>query len=213
MPPIAPRPSRLIRARRTEQPKVSVEDRLLAAMEALLERGQRFGSLSVEQLTEAAGISRGTFYLHFKDKGELVARLMSHIAQDIIDSGGTWFGDAAAAKPDDLRAALLGMVHTFKKHQAILSAVADLATRDEKVGAMYRELVEHLCARSRRSLAAVRKKGLSRSDATDHMADTLCTMIVDHCISAVGGLDKRGLDRLGQSLGYLGVNAVFADPT
>lgn len=212
MSPIASRPSRVARARRAEQPKVSIEDRLLTAMETLLARGQRFGTLSVEQLSEAAGISRGTFYLHFQDKGELVARLMSHIAQEIIDSGGTWFGDAAAARPEDLREALIGMVHTFKKHQAILSAVADLATSDEKVGAIYRDLIERLCAQSRRSLAAVRKKGLSRTDATDHMADTLCTMIVDHCICAVGGLDPAGLDSLARSLGYLGVNAVFADP-
>lgn len=212
MPPIASRPSRAARARRAEQPKVSIEDRLLAAMEALLERGQRFGTLSVEQLSEAAGISRGTFYLHFQDKGELVARLMSHITQELIDSGGTWFGNAAAAKPDDLREALVGMVHTFKNHQAILSAVADLAPSDEKVGAIYRDLIERLCAQSRRSLAAVRRKGLSRAGATDHMADTMCTMIVDHCIRAVGGLDPTGLDRLARSLGYLGVNAVFADP-
>ena len=212
MPPIAPRPSRVARARRAEQPKVSIEDRLLAAMEELLERGQRFGALSVEQLSEAAGISRGTFYLHFRDKGELVTRLMSHIAQEIIDSGGTWFGNAALARPEDLREALVGMVHTFKKHQAILSAVVDLAPSDEKVGAIYHELVERLCMQSRRSLAAVRRKGLSRTGASDHVADTMCTMIVDHCIRAVGGLDGPGLDRLARSLGYLGVSAVFADP-
>jgi hypothetical protein len=58
----------------------------------------------------------------------------------------------------------------------------------------------------------VRRKGLNRSGATDHMADTLCTMIVDHCIREVGDLDRAGLDRLARSLGYLGVNAVFADP-
>lgn len=212
MPPITPRPSRVARARQAEQPKVSIEDRLLTAMETLLERGQRFGTLSVEQLSSVAGISRGTFYLHFQDKGELVARLMSHIAQELIDSGGTWFGNAAAASADDLREALVGMVHTFKKHQAILSAVADLAPSDEKVGAIYRDLIERLCAQSRRSLAAVRRKGLSRPGATDHMADTMCTMIVDHCIRAVGSLDAKGLDRLARSLGYLGVNAVFADP-
>lgn len=212
MPPIAPRPSRIARARQAEKPKPSIEDRLLAAMEGLLDRGQRFGTLSVENLCEAAGISRGTFYLHFQDKGELVARLMSHIAQEIIDSGGTWFGNAAVAKPDDLRDALVGMVHTFKKHQAILSAVADLATSDERVGSIYRELVERLCTQSRRSLAAVRRKGLTRPGATDHMADTMCTMIVDHCIRTVGDLDRAGLDHLARSLGYLGVSAVFADP-
>lgn len=214
MPPIASRPSRVARARQAEQPKhqkASIEDRLLNAMESMLEKGQRFGALSVEQLSEAAGISRGTFYLHFQDKGELVARLMGHIAEEIIDSGGTWFGDAAVAGPDDLRTALVGMVHTFKKHQAILSAVSDLAQSDEKVGATYRDLVERLCAQSRRSLAAVRQKGLTRPGATDHMADTMCTMIIDHCIRVVGELDSPGLDRLAKSLGYLGVNAVFAD--
>lgn len=212
MPPIASRPSRVARARRVKQPKVSIEDRLVAAMESLLERGQRFGTLTVDQLSEAAGISRGTFYLHFRDKGELVARLMSFITQEIIDSAGTWYGNADAAGPDDLRAAVVGMVHTFKKHHVILSAVADLAPIDERVGTMYQALVDRLCAQSRRSLAVVRRKGLSRPGATDHMADTICTMIVDHCVRNVGELDATGLNRLARSLAYLGVNAVFADP-
>ena len=73
-------------------------------------------------------------------------------------------------------------------------------------------VVERPCAQSCRSLAAVRRTGLSRTGATDHMADTMCSMNVDHCIREVGGLDRTGLNRLARTLGYLGVSAVFADP-
>jgi AcrR family transcriptional regulator len=208
---IAPRPTRRTRAKLGDQPKQSIEDRLLAAMERLLEQGQRFGELSVEQLAEAAGIARGTFYLHFRDKGELVARLMSQVTEEIIASTGTWMSDADAADTPELRQALVGMVATFKKHQAILAAVNDTAPHDRNVAALYRAMVDRICAQSRVSLDAIRRKGRARPGATDDVAEVLSWMIVMYCARFVGERNGPDLDRLAETLGTISASTAFAD--
>ncbi|MCX7062476.1 MAG: TetR/AcrR family transcriptional regulator [Nevskia sp.] len=208
---IAPRPTRRTRARLGDQPKPSIEDRLLAAMERLLDQGHRFAALSVEQLTGEAGIARGTFYLHFRDKGELVARLMSQVTEEIIASTGTWMSDAHAARPPELQQALVGMVATFKKHQAILAAVNDTAPYDQTVASLYKTMVDRICAQSRVSLGIIQNKGLSRPGATDDVAEVLSWMIVMYCARFVGERNGPDLARLAESLGYISASTAFAD--
>lgn len=209
---IAPRPTRATRARRA-QPRASIEDRLLQAMERLLEQGQRFATLSVDQLAQEAGIARGTFYLHFRDKGELVARLMGQVAEELIASTGPWLNNTDSARPEDLKKALAGMVRTFKQHQAVLLAVADTAPQDATVAALYQGLVDRISESSRQALATVRRKGLSRPGATADVADTLSGMIVMYCIHSIEGREGADLDRLARSLGYIATSTAFADPS
>lgn len=213
MPRIEPRPTRRTRAKNGDQPRLSIEDRLLAAMERLLEKGHRFAALSVEQLAEEAGIARGTFYLHFRDKGELVARLMSQVTEEIIQSTGTWMSNAEDAGRPQIQEALVGMVRTFKKHQAVIAAINDTAPYDQTVADLYRKMVDEICAQSRRSLRTVKRKGLSRPGATDDVADVMSWMIVLYCARFVGERDGAELERLARSLGYIGASAAFADST
>ena len=180
-------------------------------MERLLDQGHRFATLSVDQLAQEAGIARGTFYLHFKDKGELVARLMEHITEELIDSIGTWFSHADVAQPKDLMNALSGGLRTFKKHQAILQAVADMAPHDPTVAAHYDTLLERIGALTRDSLSTIRGKGLSRPGATANVALTLSNLIVTYCVHEISRYDGAALDRLAKSLGYIAVSTAFAD--
>ena len=208
---IEQRPTRRTRAKRGGEPKLSIDDRLLGAMERLLEKGHRFGVLSVEQLTDEAGIARGTFYLHFRDKGELVARLMSHVTEELVQSTGVWMSNAEAAQSRDMQQALIGMVRSFKKHQAILAAINDMAATDEKVAALYDAMVDTICARSRKSLALVKRQGRSRPGATDDVADVMSWMVVLYCTRFVGERDGAALDKLAKSVGYICTTTAFAD--
>lgn len=205
------RPSRRVRAKQGDEPKPAIEERLLAAMERLLEKGHRFASLSVEQLTEEAGMARATFYLHFRDKGELVARLMEHVTEEIVQSTGVWLRNAEEAHRSEMHQALVGMVGTFKKHQAILAAINDTAPYDKKVAELYRMMGDTICRQSRRSLATVKRRGRSRPGATDDVADVMSWMIVLYCARFVSEREGGGLDRLARSLGYICASTAFAD--
>lgn len=74
---LEPRPTRATRERQAREKRPSIEARLLQAIERLDARGQRLASVSVEQLMEEAGMARASFYKHFKDRGELVVRLIA----------------------------------------------------------------------------------------------------------------------------------------
>ena len=124
--PLTPRPTRKTRAQRGET-KVTVEERLLAATERLLAQDHTFGSLTIEQLTTEAGMSRGTFYLHFRDKGELVARLMKVVTDEVVDSTGTWVANAEKAQRADVVSAVNGVAQTLCRQNPICFNVPTVA--------------------------------------------------------------------------------------
>ena len=54
-------------------------DRLVEAFERLLARGESFTTISVEELAREAGMARATFYLHCRNKGQLVSHAMQAV--------------------------------------------------------------------------------------------------------------------------------------
>jgi AcrR family transcriptional regulator len=63
---------------RAERRKRHTRDQIKqAALDVMAERGYR--SLTVQAITERADVGYGTFYLHFKDKDEIVAELLEDI--------------------------------------------------------------------------------------------------------------------------------------
>ena len=53
-----------------------------AFIETINEKG--FGNLTVSDITEKAGINRGTFYIHYKGKQDLLEQLEEAIYSDIV---------------------------------------------------------------------------------------------------------------------------------
>lgn len=211
---MAARPRRSATAPRVRgAARATVEQRLLAAMERLLERGHAFGSLSVEQLAAEADMARATFYLHFRDKGELVLRLMGQLTDDIIGSAGVWFENAENADRRDIERALGGIVGTFKKHHAIVAAIHDTAPYDPAVAQLYRDMMDRLCAASRRAIATVKRQGKAHERATPDVG-TILTWAVDlYCARFIGSHDGADLERLVKSLAHICASAIFAPET
>lgn len=205
------RPTRATRAKYATGKRPSIESRLLPAMERLLARGQRLSSVSVEQLMEEAGMARASFYKHFKDRGELVVRLVQVLEQEFAASTGTWLSDAQNAYPKDMEAALSGMVDVFNKHHAIVTAIEDLAPHDAAVSKAWESLMISLSQRARNSLATVKKKGRSRPGATDDVADAMWWMVALYCAKVAGGKSGAELKRLKKTLGYICSSVAFAD--
>lgn len=187
-----------------------VEDRLLGAVERLLGAGQPFGALSVETLAREAGIARATFYLHFKDKGALVARLLARISDEVVASGGAWFENARGSGPEQVRAAIGGVVRTFKRHQAVLAAVADTAPFDPAVAALHDDMMDRLCRASRRAVAAVRAEGRASAHADAALADMLSWIVELYCTRFVAGCEGRRLDAVADRLAHICASAIFA---
>jgi AcrR family transcriptional regulator len=205
------KPSRPRRPRTAAAPKrLSVDDRLLAGMERLLEQGQQFGALTVEQLAEEAGIARATFYLHFRDKGELVRRLMQRLTSEVIDSAGTWFRGDREVDRHTMHFALHGIVRTFKKHQAILCAISATADSDPEVAKLHAEMMDELTRMSRRAITRVRRDGRGAPGTPPELADLLTWFIELYCARFLSNYEGRKLDKLIDAFAFICGNAIFA---
>lgn len=188
-----------------------MEARLLAATERLLAQGYQFGALSVEQLAAEAGFSRATFYLHFRDKGEMVARIMGQLMQELVQSNGEWLGNGTEFTPDILRKAIAGTVSTFKKHQTVVAAIMDTAPFDEAVRAQCHKMLDQIIRQSHRSFSMIQKDGQGRAETTDEVIEVLTWMVFLYTSRFVHRHDGSDIERLSKTLGHIGVTVLFGE--
>jgi AcrR family transcriptional regulator len=107
-----------------------MERRLLDATERLMRDGASFTELSVDRLSTEAGISRASFYIYFEDKGHLLRRLAGQVFADLAGGAERWWNVARRHNPDDLRAAMAGIIGTYRRHQPVLLALNEMAAYD-----------------------------------------------------------------------------------
>jgi TetR/AcrR family transcriptional repressor of nem operon len=85
----------------THMPKPNVRDRLLAASLATL-HGKGFNATSVQDITDAAGVPKGSFYNHFASKEILGAEVLA-LYSDNNRAGFAPLGDLSIAPLERLR--------------------------------------------------------------------------------------------------------------
>jgi AcrR family transcriptional regulator len=141
--PSVTRKSQAKRGERREQ----IERRLLDATERLMGDGASFTELSVDRLAGEASMSRATFYIYFEDKGDLLRRLAGQVFGELADSAELWWGVAWRHDPDDVRAAMAGIIASYRRHQPVLVALNEMAGYDPQVAATYRELLTGISGR------------------------------------------------------------------
>lgn len=213
MPPASrsSKPIRRIRSRNPEKTSSAVEDRLLLAIERLLGSGTSFSALTVDQLAREAGIGRATFYLHFKDKAQLVHRLMRKLTAEVVDGAGAWFREGGEVDRHSMQLALRGIVGTFKRHQAVLSAIAATAPSDPAVAEAHTQMMEELCRLSRKAIAQVRRKGQATAAASPQLADLLTWAIELYCTRFVSAYEAKQVDALIDLIAHVCGRAIFKD--
>lgn len=130
--------------RRTIQTKAQITDALI---QLIHEKG--FNNLNVTDLTRAAGIGRGTFYIHYLDKFDLLnkieAQLMDEIQQvlnNVIPEELSVHSNADSEVPSEL---LIKTLDYFYQNSKLLSA---LLSPDgdpyliDKIKDMFRNLIK-----------------------------------------------------------------------
>ena len=80
----------------------ALETRILSVIEELLRGGVTYTELSVEQIANAAGISRSTFYLYFRDKVDVLLRLSGSLKTERHAIASAWWPRDPAGGLDGL---------------------------------------------------------------------------------------------------------------
>src|SRR5262245_25985386 len=81
---MGPMPS-ITRNRNPEERRAALDERVLAVVERLLAEGLRYTEISVARILQEAGIARSTFYVHFRDKTDLLSRLAGTLRQNLLE--------------------------------------------------------------------------------------------------------------------------------
>lgn len=118
------------------RPKVSLgrppsaEADILAATHRLLANGANFTDLGVQQISAEAGVARSSFYVHFRDKTDLLVRLATRLMAPTFDATSSW-------RPSDgvegLAEAFLRVVAFYRQHAVVRRALTEVAAYDATV--------------------------------------------------------------------------------
>lgn len=189
-----------------------MEERLQQALERLLARGYTITALSVDALAREAGIARATFYLHFRDKGELVARLIARVEEEVVGAGGLWFVHAEEVSYDDLRAAMGRFFEAYMTHQPILAAAAETAPYDAQVATLHRRMLERFVGESRQAITRVAASGRGHAEMPPMLADVL-SWSVNHTYVMFGrDLEPAAREAFIDAWTHVVWHAIFAAP-
>jgi AcrR family transcriptional regulator len=157
----------------------STEEELLEATKRLLAQGAPLASLSVERIVAEAGMVRTTFYLHFRDKYELIERLAAEQEQ-WMEGIERAFGDRELDR-ENLRHALEQVVAGWSANHATLAAIIELAEYDPRMRQTWRAMMHAVASVA----VEVFQVQWERSGATPEdpamMAEALTWMIERSC--------------------------------
>jgi len=127
-----------------QQRRAAVETRLMEAAERLMRDGDSFTDLSVDRLATEAGISRATFYIYFEDKGDLIRRLAGRVFGELSDDAGVWWNAADRRDPGDLEVSMRRIIDSYRRHQALITALNEMSSYDASVATTYRQLLNDI---------------------------------------------------------------------
>jgi AcrR family transcriptional regulator len=95
----------------------------------LLEGGASFTELGAQRIADEAGVARSTFYLHYRDKTELIVRM----AQELGGGAFALFAQWSPAGPDAvgaLTASVRAVLRYWRERAHLLAAVLEVVGYD-----------------------------------------------------------------------------------
>ncbi|MEV6781282.1 TetR/AcrR family transcriptional regulator [Streptomyces sp. NPDC051098] len=92
-----------------------------------------YTELSVEQIAQAAGISRSTFYLYFRDKVDVLLRLSGFLKSESYAIASAWRPTGTGGGLDGLARTYELIIQHYRKYAALLSAIHEVAAYDPAV--------------------------------------------------------------------------------
>jgi TetR/AcrR family transcriptional regulator, ethionamide resistance regulator len=179
--------------RRRRRPE-EAERAILAAARAFLEE-RPFREMTVEGVMVRTGLSRPAFYAYFRDRYEVVTRLLEGIGGLLFALDWRWLsgGEIEEEARDVLIDALRAGSQTFVEYGPVLRAIADAAGYDAKVEQVYRYgLIERLVAAVASRISRDVEAGVSPADLEpEETARALVLMTERYLLDAFGHPERR----------------------
>ena len=108
--------SRAGSGRRRRRTPEAAEREIVEAAEALL-REKPFRELTVDDLMRRTGLSRPSFYVYFRDRHDLVLKVVEHIGGELFAMSERWY-EGTGDGPALVREAIDGVVGRVRRARA-----------------------------------------------------------------------------------------------
>ncbi|RKN32288.1 TetR/AcrR family transcriptional regulator [Micromonospora musae] len=125
------------RGRADDGGQATTDRRILLAAERLIEQGERYTEITVQQILAEAGISRATFYAHFRDKTDLILRLTAELRQQLLDMARAWDPGAGEDGADRYTRFFVDVIALHRRKRLLLAALREVAGYDAAVRGFY----------------------------------------------------------------------------
>ncbi|PSM40385.1 TetR/AcrR family transcriptional regulator [Streptomyces dioscori] len=163
------------RSRRTTERKGDVRERaILDTCEALLaEKG--YEAMTVGDIAQGAGITRGALYFYFGSKQEVVTALVARTVEHL------WERSRAAARTDEPReaiaAAMRRTVELWTEHGLVMRTAIDLSLTVPEIGELWSRTADAFTTAITAVLERAGVQPGTEPDQASPMARALCWMI------------------------------------
>ena len=171
--------------------------------------------MKVESVMARTGLSRPAFYAYFKDRYEVVTRLLEGIGGLLFAVDRRWLvGDPGLGREESaaiLREALRGGAETFERYGPVLRAISDAASYDARVEELYRfGLIERLTTAVADRISRDVEAGISPAGLVpDEVARALVLMTERYLIDTYGRPSGRHSDAVVRTLETIWVSTLY----
>ncbi len=164
-------------------------EKLIEAFERLLSRGESFTTISVEKLAHEAGLVRATFYLHFRNKGELVSLLMKNAAKELRAAAIEAMSRHAEFGRAEFQTFMREAVEIHFRHRSAIRAMIEVSAYDAKVARIYLDFWHTQAADTRLVLERLKSSGKAHPDAVPEIADMVTWAAERSCMQMLNDTD------------------------
>ena len=188
--------------------RAGADTRLVEATERLLAAGTPYIALSVEALCSEAGVARSTFYVHFRDKGELVVRVAERMLEQLSAAAEAWW--VPGRERAELLAATRRLVDVYASHRAVLAALRETAVYDPELRAVQEAMVD----RQAEPLAELIEAGKRDGDVRDvHTRETVIALVgmVQSACERLAGDGEAERRRLAEAITSIAWHSLYPD--
>jgi AcrR family transcriptional regulator len=185
------------------------EKQIVSATEDLLAAGESFADLSIEQITARSGISRTAFYDYFRDKRELLIKLVEAAASPIFAEADELV-QGRPSGPDEIPFTIKAAMRFARGNSEVFRAAVEASAYDEVVARFWRgqvigRFVEVIERRIRRQQAA----GIALPINPRAAAESLVLMVTATLYHHVSQDDRMSDKKLVDTLVAICVRSIY----
>jgi AcrR family transcriptional regulator len=170
--------------RRRRRSPAEAEQEILESAEGFL-RERPLRELTIDEVMAGTGLSRPAFYVYFRDRHDLVLRLIGVIGSELFVMADKWL------KGGDLRGGVEGVVAVYAKHGPVLRAISDAAVDDPEVEAAYHALVQRFIDATADHIRSEQRSGRAKGMTAKRTAAALVWMNERYLSMCLGGGNNR----------------------